>query len=327
MPIYLFWGDDDFAIAQAVKQLRQTILDPSWSQFNDDKISGDAPNAFTQALNQVMTPVFGIGGRLVWLTDTTITQQCSEELFTQLKRTLPNIAQTNHLLLTSSSKPDARLKSTKLLQEYACIREFSLIPPWKTEELVNQVQQVAQKVGVNLTTATHQFLAESIGNNTRQLWNELEKLQLFGQNQTQPLAPDQVTVLVNVNTQNSLQLAAAIRNGNQEKALGLVTDLINRNEPALKIVATLVGQFRTWAIVKLKLEAGERNEKAIATAAEISNPKRIYFLRQEVQSLSSHQLLATLPILLTLEFNLKQGAEPLAMLQTKIIELCHLFSP
>ncbi|MGH2414107.1 MAG: DNA polymerase III subunit delta, partial [Microcystaceae cyanobacterium] len=146
-------------------------------------------------------------------------------------------------------------------------------------------------------------------------------------NRTKPLNQSEVAALVNVNTQNSLQLATAIRYGNYDKALGLVADLINRNEPALKIVATLVGQFRTWAIVKLKLEAGEKDEKIIATAAEVSNPKRIYFLRQDVQLLCSHQLLATLPILLALEFHLKRGADPLATLQTKIIELCHLFKP
>jgi DNA polymerase III delta subunit len=76
-----------------------------------------------------------------------------------------------------------------------------------------------------------------------------------------------------------------------------------------------VGQFRTWAIVKLKIEEGEKDDKNIAAAAEIANPKRLYFIRKEIQSFSSKQLLATLPILLELEYRLKRGAEPLATLQ------------
>jgi DNA polymerase-3 subunit delta len=325
MPIYLFWGDDDFAIAQAVKKLREEVLDPHWSQFNYDRLSGDEPNATITALTQAMTPVFGMGGRLVWLADANICQQCSDDLLSDLKRIVPAIPPLSHLLITSSKKPDGRVKSTKLLQEYVEFREFSLLPPWKSEEILHRVQQVAQAVGVKLTSAATQLLAESVGNNTRQLWGEMEKLYLYGEQRNGSLDADTIAMLVNSNTQNSLQLATSIRKGDRSLALGLVADLVNRNEPALKIVATLVGQFRTWAIVKLQIEAGEKEEKAIAAAAEIANPKRIYFIRKEIQSLSSQKLLATLPILMELEFSLKRGTEPLAALQTKIVKLCTLF--
>jgi DNA polymerase-3 subunit delta len=325
MPVYFFWGEDDFTMTLAVKKLREDVLDPQWSQFNYDKISGDQPDAIIQALNQAMTPVFGMGGRLVWVVETTLGQQSSDTLLSQLQRTVPSIPGNSHLLLTSRKKPDGRLKSTKLLQERAQIREFSLIPPWKTEELVKQVQHLSQEIGVKLTTSGMQLLAEAVGNNTRQLWTELEKLRLYADSQKNPLDAEAIATLVKVTTQNSLQLAEAIRQGNAAKALGLVSDLVHRNEPALRIVATLVGQFRTWTLVRLMVDGGEKDEKAIAATVEISNPKRVYFLRKEVQSLSSRQLLAALQILLDLEFSLKRGAEPLSTLQTKIVQLCQLF--
>ena len=323
MPIYLFWGEDDFAIAKAVDRLRQVVLDPDWLQFNFHKLDSDVVDATVEALNQAMTPAFGLGGRLIWLANTSLCQQCSDALLTELERTLPAVPQTSHLVLTTQKKPDKRLKSTKLLHKHAQIQEFSLIPPWKTDAIEKNVQQVSQEVGVKLTPGAIQLLAESIGNNTRQLWNELEKLRLYGGQQT--LDPEAVASLVNANTQNSLQLAAAIRDGNQVQALQLVTELINRNEPALRIVATLVGQFRTWTVIKLMIEKGEPDSQ-IAKAAEVGNPKRMYFLRKEVGSLSSNQFLAAFPILLELELGLKQGAKPLATLQTKVVELCQLFN-
>jgi DNA polymerase-3 subunit delta len=210
------------------------------------------------------------------------------------------------------------------LQKLSVIQEFSLIPPWKTEQLVQWVQSRSQEVGVKLTVAGAQLLAQSVGNDTRQLFNELEKLRLFAGDLGKPLDESTVATLVTANTQNSLQLAGAILNGDGAKALGLVADLINKNEPALKIVATLIGQFRTWLWVKLMVSEGERDQKAIATAAEVSNPKRIYFLTKEIQRLSLHQLTSTLRVLLELEVNLKRGAEPLSMLQTKVIELCQI---
>jgi DNA polymerase-3 subunit delta len=324
MSIYLYWGDDNFAISKAVDTLRGSVLDPNWASFNYDKISPEQTDAIILALNQAMTPPFGMGRRLVWLADTTVCQQCSEQLLAELERTLPAIPESAVLLLTSGNKPDRRLKSTKLLEKYAEIQEFSQIPPWKTELLVQQVRKAAQQVGVKLNNSAVELLAESVGNDTRQLYNELEKLQLYA-GTTATINEQAVAALVNANTQNSLQLAAAIRQGKTVQALQLVSDLISHNEPTLRIVATLIGQFRTWLWVKIMMEDGERDEKAIASAAEVSNPKRIYFLRQEIQSISSKQLTSTLPILLELEISLKRGADPMSTLQTKVIELCQIF--
>ncbi|MBD2666106.1 DNA polymerase III, delta subunit [Richelia sinica FACHB-800] len=325
MPIYFYWGEDDFAIEKAVGSLRDRILDSVWLSFNYTTFPPDQSDAVIQALNQAMTPPFGSGGRLVWLINTTLCQSCPENILTELQRTLPVIPQDSHLLLTSRNKPDERLKGTKFLKQHATeFREFPLIPPWKTELIVQAVQEVAASTGVKLTPLIAEFLAESVGNDTRLLYNEMEKLRLYTENSHQPLDVKIVSQLVRNTTQNSLQLAAAIRGGDTAKALVILTDLLNAAEPGLRIVATLIGQFRTWLWVKIMMESGERNPQAIAQAAEISNPKRIYFLQQEVKNITVQQLLDTLPLLLELEVSLKQGASEIITLQTKVIELCQL---
>ena len=326
MPVYLYWGEDDFAIAQAVDQLRNRVLDPNWLQFNYHKLEGDRAESIIEGLNQAMTPIFGLGARMIWLENTNLCQQKpAADTLTELERILKIIPETSHLLFTTSKKPDGRLGSTKLLRKYAEVRDFSLIPPWKTDLIAAQVKEVAQKIQLKLTTKALDLLAESVGNNTRQLWNELEKLKIYWGDNHQPLDENAVAKLVLCNTQNSLKLAEAIKNGNTEQALGLVTDLSHRNEPALKIVATLIGQFRTWTIVKLMQQSGERDNKAIASAAGINNPNRLFFISKEIQTTTAEKLLATLPLLLELEYSLKSGGEALSTLQTKIIELSLLF--
>lgn len=325
MPVHLFWGEDDFAIAKAIQKLRQSVLDSAWESFNFEKVTDDRPEAAIEACNQALTPPFGLGGRLVWLAESSLCQQCPEPVLTQLERTLPSLPDFSHLLLTSSKKPDKRLRSTKLIEELGQVREFSPISPWKTDELLHHVQKIAQEVGVQLTPNALKLLVDSVGNQTRQIWSELEKLALYAEGQTQPIDQSTVAMLVNASNQNSLQLAEAIRLGNCDRALLLVHDLLNQNEPALRIVATLVGQFRMWLLVKLSLEAGEKDEKTIAAIAEIANPKRIYFIRKEIQACSSQQLLASLPLLYELELGLKQGANTHQILYAKIIELSQLF--
>jgi DNA polymerase III subunit delta len=325
MPIYVYWGEDDFAIDKAVAILCDRILDPLWTSFNYTSFLPDQADAAIQGLNQAMTPSFGAGGRLVWLVNTTLCQHCPDNVLAELTRTLPVIPENSFLLLTSRNKPDERLKATKIFKQYANeFREFPLIPPWKTELLVQAVHQAAHSMGVKLTAKAMELIAESVGNDTRLLYNEMEKLRLYGAASNQPLDVDTVTKLVRNTTQNSLQLAAAIRNGDTAKALATLSDLINASEPGLRIVATLIGQFRTWLWVKIMMESGERNPQEIAKAAEIGNPKRIYFLQQEVKSLSVQQLISTLPLLLDLEVSLKQGYSDMTTLQTKVIELCQV---
>ena len=325
MPIYYYWGDNEFAIASAVQKLRDRTVDPNWASFNYTQYVPDTVGAAIEALNQAMTPPFGNGSRLVWLVNTTIGQQCPEELLIELKRTLPVIPETSVLLLTSPNKLDGRLKSTALWKEYAEIQEFALIPPWETKQLVQQVEKVAQEVGVKLTSSSTTLIAESVGNDPRQLYNELTKLRLYAGESLAPISTEVVSNLVQATSQTSLDLVKAISAGNTAQALTLVAQLLNRNEPGLKIAATLVGQFRTWLWVKMMTDAQERDKKVIAQAAEIGNPNRVYFLQQEVQSLSVEQLVATLPLLLELEVNLKQGAEEMSLLQTKVVQLCQIF--
>ncbi|MEL6788931.1 MAG: DNA polymerase III subunit delta, partial [Cyanobacteria bacterium J06607_15] len=88
---------------------------------------------------------------------------------------------------------------------------------------------------------------------------------------------------------------------------------------------TLVGQFRTWTTIKLMQQSGNRDNKAIAAAAGINNPNRLYFINKEIQSTSPQKLLASLPKLLELEYSLKSGGAALTVLQTKIIELSLIF--
>ncbi len=311
-------------MGRAIALLRDRVVDPTWESFNYSSFSPELADVVIQGLNSAMTPPFGAGGRLVWLVDTTICQHCSPENLAELQRTLPVIPPETTLLLTSRQKPDERLKSSQLFKKFAQFQEFALISPWKTEQLEQSVREAAAAVKVNLASGCVALLALAVGNDTRQLYNELEKLKLYAAGTNKPLDEKAINQLVRFNTQNSLQLAVAIRTGDTAKALTLVADLLGACEPGLRIVATLIGQFRSWLWIKLMIDSGEKDPKAIAQAAEVSNYKRIYFLQQEVRSLSVQQLTSVLPLLLELEVSLKQGQPEMSTLQIKVMELCQI---
>ncbi|MGB3295326.1 MAG: DNA polymerase III subunit delta [Phormidesmis sp.] len=329
MPIYFFWGEDEFRLKKAVMLLRTSTLDPNWASFNYDRISPEFTDGPMQALNQAMTPPFGMGKRLIWLADTTLGQRCPDEVLAEMARTLPLVPDTSVLLLTSANKPDGRLKSTKLLKQYAQMREFSTIAPWQHDQLLDQVRRVAQEMSLRLKPQAAELLVEAVGADTRRLYNEVEKLSLYwskdGQIKTEPLPPEIVTQLVAVSTQTSFQLSEALIAGKVDQALSLATDLLANNEPALRVVATLVGQFRRWLWVSLLMAEGEQDTRAIAKAAEISNPKRVFILQKQVRGCSPAQLQRAIALLLDLEFQLKRGAPDEITLQTKVIEIASGF--
>ncbi|MEI6380454.1 MAG: DNA polymerase III subunit delta [Cyanobacteriota bacterium ELA615] len=326
MPVYFFWGEDEFSLELEVKRLKLAIVDSNWQDFNFSQINGEDSQAHTLALAEVMTPAFGTGARLVWVKDSNLAQQCSQSLLDELKRVLPAIGENGHLLLTSTKKPDSRLKSTKFLQTIAEFKEFSLLSAWKTEEIAIEIKRIAQRLNVNLTNDALDLLVESLGNDSRSIWSTLEKLSLYQLSFPSPLSAKAIAPLVNISSQNSLQLALALREGKTSQALTLVDDLLSQNEPALRIVATLVGQFRTWAWIKLQIENGEKDEAKIASSAGLNNPKRLYFLKQEIQSINGKKLTNALSHLLELEYGLKRGNDPLTILQSKVIEICQIFN-
>jgi len=322
MAVYFYWGDDDYQISQAVKKLINTYVDLMWRDFNYIKINATGDLEVMDGLNQAVTSPFGMGGRLTWLADTTIAQRCSDSLLIELERTFNYLPVDSYILFTASNKPDGRAKSTKLIQKYAKVLEFSLIPSWKPDAIAQLVRQAAAEIDLKITSDGVDLLVDAIGNDTRRLTMELQKLQLSHYGKTKPISAKEIDALVQVSAHNSLQLATAIRTANISQSLSLLGELIRNNEVGLRICATLVGQFRTWLLIKLMQESGERDDKTIAEAAEISNPKRIYFLKQEVQGLNSQKLMRSLSILLRLEADLKHGKDETATLQTAIIELC-----
>jgi len=322
MAVYFYWGDDDYQISQAVKKLINTYVDPMWRDFNYIKINATGDLEIMDGLNQAVTSPFGTGSRLTWLANTAIAQRCSDSLLIELERTFNHLPVDSYILFTASNKPDGRAKSTKLIQKHAKVLEFSLIPSWKPDAIAQLVRQAAAEIDLKITSDGVDLLVDAIGNDTRRLTMELQKLQLSHYGKTKPISAKEIDSLVQVSAHNSLQLASAIRTANISQSLSLLEELIRNNEVGLRICATLVGQFRTWLLIKLMQESGERDDKAIAEAAEISNPKRVYFLKQEVQGLNSQKLMRSLSILLRLEADLKHGKDEIATLQTAIIELC-----
>jgi DNA polymerase-3 subunit delta len=327
MPIHLYWGDDEAARNRAVEALIDARLDPTWAAINLSRLDGNDPAQAAQALEEARTPPFGSGARVVVLQRSPFCNQCPAELAALLDANLALINPDCHLLLVSSGKPDARLRTTKALQQLvkegrASEQSFALPPIWDGAGQVQLVTRTATDLGLTLEPAAAEALAEAIGSDSARLASELEKLSLYvssfdvnsldarATTAAAPITLEAVQALVGGRSTSALAVGDALLAGRPADAIALSDALLEANEPALRIVASLSSQIRGWLWVALLERSGERDPAVIAKAAGIGNPKRIYVMRKQIQGRTPEQMLKLLGQLLEVEAALKRGADP-----------------
>jgi DNA polymerase-3 subunit delta len=314
MPIHLYWGDDEAARQRAVEALIAERTDPAWQSINLSRLDGGDPAQAAQALQEARTPPFGGGDRVVVLQRSPFCSQCPAELAEQLEASLELIPEQCHLVLVSPGKPDARLRSTKALQKRvkageALERSFALPAVWDGAGQVELMARTAREMGLQLEPRAAEALAEAIGSDSARLASELEKLALYA-GEGQPITAAAVHALIGSQATTSLQVGDALLAGRPAEAIALVEALLLANEPALRIVAALTSQIRGWLWVSLLDQQGEQDVAAIAKAAGIGNPKRIYVMRKQIRGRKPSQFLALLAQLLNVEAALKRGSNP-----------------
>jgi len=334
MPIHLLWGDDEAARTRAVEGLIEQLVDPAWAAINLSRLDGNDPAQAAQALEESRTPPFGSGARLVLLQRSPFCNQCPAELADQLEASLELIPASCHLLLVNPAKPDGRLRTTKALQKLARAtagqpagqagggavfeRSFPLPAIWDGAGQLELVARTARELGLQLEPAAAEALAEAIGSDSARLASELEKLSLYAAtaqvNQHHgggaSISRAAVQALVGGQSTSALAVGDALLAGKPADAIALVDALLAANEPALRIVAALTSQIRGWLWVALLDHQGEHDVNAIARAAGIGNPKRIYVMRKQIRGKRPAALLRLLSQLLDVEAALKRGTDP-----------------
>ena len=311
MPIHLLWGDDEAARNRAVEALVQAQLDPAWASLNLSRLDGHDASQAARALEEARTPPFGSGSRVVVLQRSPFCNQCPADLAEGFEASLAQVADGCHLLLISSGKPDARLRTTKAVQKLvkaglASEQSFALPAIWDGAGQVELVARTARELGLQLEPAAAEALAEAIGSDSARLASELEKLSLYAS----PITLAAVEALVGGQSTSALAVGDALLASRPADAIGLVDALLAANEPGLRIVASLTSQIRGWLWVALLERKGESDVAVIAKAAGIGNPKRIYVMRKQIRGKSPALFLRLLGQLLEVEADLKRGADP-----------------
>ncbi|KGG13675.1 MULTISPECIES: DNA polymerase III subunit delta [Prochlorococcus] len=324
MPIHLIWGDDYGSSDRAIEKLIKSIIDPTWISINLSRLDGQDLSQASKALEEVQTPPFGNGGRVVVLKHSPFCNGCSSELSFQFEATLQHIPNTTHLVLNNSNKPDKRLKTTKLIQgliksKQATEEKFLLPAFWDEAGMKVLVERTALAMNIDLEEEAIYALIEAIGADTTRLISELNKLSLLEKAKTKQINNTEERVLITKKSvhgllqglsTNSLEIGNYLLEGNFGEAVTRANSLIDSGEPALRIISTLTGQIRGWLWVHLLEKDNQQDISFIAKQAGLANPKRVYVIRKQIKNKSTDFLIDLLKKLLKIEILVKQGTNP-----------------
>jgi DNA polymerase-3 subunit delta len=314
--ISLLVGDDRYAISKKVSAFKKS-LDPAWLSFNYHRFHASAVD---EAIYCALTPAFGsVKAKLVIVEDCNFKQ--FDEAVMDILQLLSKVPQSTDLIFVASSI-DKRLKVSKFLLSQSQLFEFNLIAPWRIDLIAQYIRTQSLRIGLSLDQNSREYLADAIGNDSARIESELQLLALYSNGAK--LSLKQVRSLIPSTTQNSLQLAKAIRENNAQKAVNLLQELLTKETFPVAICATLITQFRTWLWVKATIVKGVKSDSEIAKICQIANFKRVYFLKQEVQTIPLQSLVKAVSLLLDLEIALKQGKRNLLL--SSILAITQLFA-
>ena len=332
MPIQIIWGNDLNACNQFIEQFIKKNVSEIWQEINLSQLNGTDINQIFIAFEEILTPPMGDGSRVVVLKNNPMFTNKNEELRNKFEKIYENIPNNNYLILQSIKKPDSRLKSTKFIQslikkDLANETSFSLPDIWDLEGQKRYLQIMANSMSLSLDENVAELIINSVGNDSLQLINELTKAKIYlstsghASNSTLQITQKNVKEIFNNHYSNIFRIIDFLLEKKIPECLLEIHFLLQKGEPALRLNASLISQIRTHTIVKLLHKSGMQDLSDICKLANISNPKRIFFIKKKIHNVSSDFLIQLMNYLLNIESLIKKGNNPIDVFTENLVNL------
>ena len=253
---------------EALKKFNE--LKPEGSDdFGNDLIEGQADNTdhacniVANTLQAVQTLPF-FGGKIVWLKganflgdDRTGGAERTKESVESLKKVLEAGLDHNITFLISASAIDKRRAFFKYLKKSADLTLFDKIDVSKDgweEEVASLVARKAKPMGLSFDEDALELFVQQVGEDTRQITNELEKLSLY-------LSPETHVEIEAVQTMIPLkrkgviwEISRCIDKGDGQRAIELINAQMEKGEQAVGLLrAAIIPTLRNTFFAKLAM--------------------------------------------------------------------------
>lgn len=265
-------GSDDGLVREEALALYNELTGGNDDGFTHETIDGNADNSdgaydiCSSTAQSLMTmPMFG-GDKVVWLRnvnflgdDVTGRSQRTESGVEMLRGILEKGLPDGIMFLLSADKIDKRRTFWKFLEKSAAVQSFDKIDISKDgweDQVGRLVEGRARELGLGFENDAMELFIMLAGEQTKQIMNELEKLDLYLGKERRVVTIEDVRVLVPLSREAVVfEIGQAIQKGNVARAIQLVDEQLAAEESAIGIMrASIINVVRNLYMAKLIIE-------------------------------------------------------------------------
>jgi len=306
-PVYIFTGDQSHLIDKALSTLKAKVLgaqeDMNYIVFHGESTSGE------EILENASTMPMFSSKKIVVVRNA---DKLKAKELAILEPYFESPSPSSSIVLIFSDGKAPKIKSKK-------VKKFSF--SINKDNTASLVRDEAQKLGLTISPRATQALISLVGNDLKELHNEIVKLSLYRSEGKTIETEDIEKHTRRAQFGDIFTLINAISKKNKKEAQKALLDLETQGEEPLSVLSRLIWRFRL--IWKAKELTDNKTPKAELLKELKMSPGAFYYLSQDLKKYSYQDISRIMKLLLECDKKLKISYVPRDFHLTKLmIELC-----
>jgi DNA polymerase-3 subunit delta len=314
LPLYLFYGEEEFLVQEAVELIITTVVEPGARDFNFNVVYC-RDTSVAELVNLAQTLPLMSEKRLVIAKDVDALKAADiETLVPYLNDPSPS---TCLVLVSSQGRYDKKSVISAVEARGAVTRFFPLLD----REVIAWIEGWARTRGLSIQRDAAQYLRQTIGNDLQKFNNELEKVAISIKEKKTVTFDDVKAVVGDFREYTSFDLAAALGQKNGEQALLVLSRLIQEGEQPVGLLGSIAWNFRRLMRAKAMEAAGVGYEEIKRKLNVIFHQSALF--QEQVRQYTMNELREAFDVMLSTDRSLKSsGLNGRLVLERMILRLC-----
>ncbi|MDA8101205.1 MAG: DNA polymerase III subunit delta [Nitrospiraceae bacterium] len=314
LPLYLFFGEEEFLIQEAVDLIIGQAVDPASRDFNFTSLHCKG-TAASELVGLAQTLPFMADKRVIIAREVDAFKGADlEQLASYLADPSPS---TCLVLIANQPRYDKKTVTSAVEKRGAVTRFYALLD----REMPAWIERRAKTFGITLQRDAVQYLWQALGNDLQAISGELEKVAIAARDKKAVTFADVKAVVGDFREYATFDLADAVGKKNREKAFLILSRLLLEGEQPVGLLAAIAWNFRRLLKAKSMEAAGTGYE-------EIKRKLNIIFhqsasFQEQMRSYTLPELRKAFEVLMAADRSLKSGGlGGRLVLERMILALC-----
>jgi len=314
LPLYLLCGEEVFLIQEALDLIIQAVIEPTAKDFNLSIVYCRETSG-AEVVNLAQTLPFMSQKRLVIAKDIDALKAADiEELVSYLKDPSPS---TCLVMVSTLVKFEKKPVISAVEAHGAVVRYY----PMLDREITSWIENWVRTRGLSIQHYATQYLWQITGNDLQKIANELDKVLIFVKEKKTITFNDVKTVVGDFREFSPFDLAAALGQKDREKALMILTRLLQEGEAPVGLLGSIAWNFRRLLQAKAMEADGLELNEIMKKLRVIFHQTKLF--KEEMERYTLDELREVFVVMLSADRALKtSGLHGRLVLERMILQLC-----